>query len=147
MQIPPRDMFREGDLVTYQAPDPSIAPVSRSLFPEGAKMVFCIGAQKAGTTWLYSYLGRSESVHFSRNKELHYFDVRAGKARLALQMRVDALSRLSAKLDTRGSRLNAHVVDSMVDAAELLRIYTGTSDGADRHLPYLQYLGLRRNQI
>ena len=41
-------------------------------------MFFCIGAQKTGTSWLHDYLSRSDEVHFSRNKELHYFDVRAG---------------------------------------------------------------------
>ncbi len=34
-----------------------------------------VGAQKAGTTWLYEYLGRHPDVAMSPIKELHYFDV------------------------------------------------------------------------
>lgn len=35
-----------------------------------------VGAQKAGTTWLYQYLGRHPDVAMSPIKELHYFDQR-----------------------------------------------------------------------
>jgi hypothetical protein len=37
--------------------------------------VIGVGAQKAGTTWLYDYLGRHPQVAMSPIKELHYFDV------------------------------------------------------------------------
>jgi hypothetical protein len=33
-----------------------------------------VGAQKAGTTWLFDYLGRHPDVAMSPIKELHYFD-------------------------------------------------------------------------
>jgi len=33
-----------------------------------------VGAQKAGTTWLFDYLGRHSAVAMSPIKELHYFD-------------------------------------------------------------------------
>ncbi len=140
MHIPPKALFRAAGEATYQAPDPTIPPIPKSVFLPGVRMVFCIGAQKAGTSWLHDYLGRSESVHFSRNKELHYFDVRAGQAGMALRLRVEALARLSEKLNTRATRLNEYVVDRIVDAAELLSIYTGKGEAADRHLPYLEYL-------
>lgn len=48
-------------------------------------------AQKAGTTWLHDALRQSREVHFSRNKELHYFDVIAGKANQVLALRNSAL--------------------------------------------------------
>lgn len=38
--------------------------------------LFCVGAQKAGTTWLYDYLGRHPEVHVPPVKELHYFNSR-----------------------------------------------------------------------
>jgi hypothetical protein len=38
------------------------------------RFVVGVGAQKAGTTWLYDYLGRHRDVAMSPIKELHYFD-------------------------------------------------------------------------
>ncbi|MDQ2091456.1 sulfotransferase family protein [Marimonas arenosa] len=38
--------------------------------------LFCVGAQKAGTTWLYDYLSRHPEVHVPPVKELHYFNAR-----------------------------------------------------------------------
>jgi hypothetical protein len=32
-----------------------------------------IGAMKAGTTWLYAVLERHPALHFTPEKELHYF--------------------------------------------------------------------------
>ncbi len=34
----------------------------------------CIGAQKAGTTWLYQQLHRQAKIYLPPRKELHYFD-------------------------------------------------------------------------
>ena len=36
--------------------------------------LFCIGAQKAGTTWLARYLAQYDDIDFSVEKETHYFD-------------------------------------------------------------------------
>jgi hypothetical protein len=38
----------------------------------------CIGAQKAGTTWLYESLSRHPGVWLPKEKELHYFDEKRG---------------------------------------------------------------------
>lgn len=38
-------------------------------------LLLCVGAQKAGTTWLYSILKNSEEISFARYKEVHYFDM------------------------------------------------------------------------
>ncbi len=37
------------------------------------RLLFCIGAQKAGTTWLYKHLDKYPQVHFHRVKELQFF--------------------------------------------------------------------------
>jgi len=36
-----------------------------SILPENTKLAYCIGAQKAGTTWLYETLRTSSQIHFS----------------------------------------------------------------------------------
>jgi hypothetical protein len=39
-------------------------------------LAICIGAQRAGTTWLADYLRAHPEVHLSPIKEVHYFDAR-----------------------------------------------------------------------
>lgn len=36
--------------------------------------VFSLGAQKAGTTWMYGYFRNHPQIHVPKPKELHYFD-------------------------------------------------------------------------
>ena len=43
---------------------------------KGKTLVIGIGAQKAGTTWLYRYLRTHPQVGMSPIKELHYWDER-----------------------------------------------------------------------
>lgn len=107
------------------------------MFPENARMVFCIGAQKAGTTWLYDALRKSPQVHFSRNKELHYFDVASGRAQQVLDLRVRAAQNLSKRLVAETGPRNRANVKLLQDLTSLLSIYTG--DAGD-HGPYLAYL-------
>ncbi len=106
-------------------------------FPSTATMVFCIGAQKAGTTWLYDALRRSEQVHFSRNKELHYFDVIAGKAQQVFDMRVQATEILAKRLIPQLGKHNRVNLAQLRDLTDLLDIYTGEPGD---HSAYLQYL-------
>jgi hypothetical protein len=40
------------------------------------RLVICIGAQKAGTTWLADYMRAHPQVHSPPVKEVHYFDAR-----------------------------------------------------------------------
>lgn len=112
--------------------------------PETTKLFFCIGAQKAGTTWLYDALRANPQVHFCKNKELHYFDVILGRAKLALLNRVTMAGNLAAKLENRTGQQNRHTLKQLRDVTDLLTIYTGS---ADNHTPYLTYLLRRyRNQ-
>lgn len=39
------------------------------------RFLFCIGAQKAGTTWLYDYFASHPEIHVPAVKEMHYFNV------------------------------------------------------------------------
>ena len=42
--------------------------------------LFCIGAQKSGTSWLWRYLGRHPDVYSGPFKELHYFNSKSTEA-------------------------------------------------------------------
>ena len=39
-----------------------------------ATMAICVGATKAGTSFLYEHLAAHPQCHFRTIKELHYFD-------------------------------------------------------------------------
>lgn len=41
-------------------------------------LLFCVGATKAGTTWLYQHLAGHPDCHLRKIKELHYFDALEG---------------------------------------------------------------------
>lgn len=110
---------------------------NRKTFPEKATMFYCIGAQKAGTTWLYDALRQSSNVHFCRNKELHYFDVIAGRGKLSLQNRIDITKILAGKLVAKTGPGNTHALKQLRELAHLLTIYTGEPGD---HTPYLDYL-------
>ena len=40
----------------------------------GQTFIFCVGATKAGTSWLYDYLNSHRECQLPAVKELHYFD-------------------------------------------------------------------------
>lgn len=42
------------------------------------RYLFCVGAQKSGTTWLHDYFMGHPDVHVPENKEMHYFSSRHG---------------------------------------------------------------------
>ncbi len=110
-------------------------PVHR--FPPDTRMVFCIGAQKAGTTWLYDTLRQSDQVHFSRNKELHYFDVVGGKAKQVFDIRIRAAQTLTQRLVPQLGPRNQQNLKQLRDLTDLLAIYT--SNPGD-HSAYLDYM-------
>jgi len=58
-------------------------------WPEGVRLLLGIGAQKAGTSWVYRYLCSHPSCRPGPMKEMHYFDTIAGlgKAGPAVQQR------------------------------------------------------------
>lgn len=50
-------------------------------------ILFCVGATKAGTTWLYDHLAGHPDCHLRAIKELHYFDsVESGSFKRQLQL-------------------------------------------------------------
>jgi hypothetical protein len=56
------------------APDATVQLVD-DRFRRPRKLVFGIGAQKSGTTWLAAYLSGHPEIHMSPRKELHYWTV------------------------------------------------------------------------
>lgn len=116
------------------------------MFPENAGMVFCIGAQKSGTTWLFHALSQSKDIHFSPNKELHYFDVMADKAQQVLDLRITAAATLAGRLAAKPGPQNSATLKQLAELTSLLSIYTGARNDHQAYLSYLLngYTGQKR---
>ncbi|MEO8530276.1 MAG: sulfotransferase [Deltaproteobacteria bacterium] len=102
------------------------------------RLLFCIGAAKSGTSWLYSYLDGHPDCHLRGVKELHYFDG-LDLGSMAWQRRDNAarLARAEAKLASEAKHLQRQVTDR----AEWLTIQSlGHADDQ----AYLDYLSKGR---
>lgn len=107
-------------------------------FPDTARMFYCIGAQKAGTTWLYQYLSRSPEVHFPPAKEVHYFDIETGQNTLSYDIRLKALRQIVETLEAQGNSPKQETLDRLENLVSLLSIHGGQT--ATDHARYIRYL-------
>lgn len=99
--------------------------------------MFCVGATKAGTGWLYEYLSAHPDCHFRSIKELHYFDaLENGKLDREIAKHENRHAVLSRKVAAAGGE---HLVDDIArlrDRTEWLNVLRhGAEVGA-----YLGYL-------
>lgn len=62
-------------------------------------ILYCVGATKAGTSWLYRHLSRHPDCHLRSIKELHYFDmIQNGSQRRFLRQLRERILRLKASI-------------------------------------------------
>lgn len=103
----------------------------------GQTFIFCVGATKAGTSWLYDYLNSHRECQLPAVKELHYFDaLEHGSGawhRKQLQKRLEGVR---AKLAV-GDGLKPHQKRLLADGDAWLDAFDGeTRDDAG----YLQFV-------
>ena len=66
-------------------------------------VLFCIGAAKAGTSWLHTQLSAHPECHFRAIKELHYFDaLDTGRLDRQIANHEEQQRALTARLAARG---------------------------------------------
>lgn len=107
-------------------------------FPANASLLYCIGAQKAGTSWLYSTLDRSPDCLTSPFKEMHYFDVlRVPQESIHRTTRMRQLQTLSADLASCDNGDDEKRLRKIATLSEVLQIYTGPPGNHRRYLSYL----------
>jgi hypothetical protein len=86
----------------------------------------CIGAQKAGTTWLYANLKSHPDIHLTPLKEVHYFDEVYQKVKTGLYHRITAKEGLSKWMwrgTIRRSFKRAYYDKSLMEFSWFLRFY------------------------
>jgi hypothetical protein len=105
-------------------------------------MFFCIGAQKAATTWLYDQLQAHPQVHLSLPKEMHYFDVRAGKGEFFVNGRNQSLRKLARKVVKEAPAPSEATLRQLQRMVDLVDMYDAPKNkgGVNRHRAYLKYL-------
>ena len=106
--------------------------------PDGATLLYGIGAQKAGTSWLFDCLAQSKDCHASPTKELHYFDALYLKGESShIKQRQEQLRRtvesLTLDVDPRNRK---RLKDAQV-LIERLSIHATTPGD---HRPYIDHL-------
>ena len=71
--------------------------------------LFCVGATKAGTSWLYDHLAAHPECHFRTIKELHYFTMTSpAHFENALRAGRDEISQLKDQTDLDGQAKEWH---------------------------------------
>lgn len=106
----------------------------------GQTLIFCLGATKAGTSWLFDHLYAHPECHFSAVKELHYFDAleqgngawhrKAAETRLA-----DARAEVAGATAARPKLWQKQLVR---DLERWLACFDGQTRDDARYLAYLR---------
>ncbi|GIX14862.1 MAG: hypothetical protein KatS3mg118_2821 [Paracoccaceae bacterium] len=108
------------------------------MLPPGLTLMFGIGAQKAGTTWLYDYLSAHPDCHLPAEKEVHYFDVmRLPSERGHLERRLARVRQLAANLPAEPGPGLAVASRRLRRALDLIEVYSGDGRHHDRYVDHL----------
>ncbi|MEO8244310.1 MAG: sulfotransferase [bacterium] len=101
-------------------------------------MLFCAGAVKAGTTWLYEYLREHPDTYFRTIKEMQYFDrLYGGNLKPRAKKLAQEIAAMEADLESGRAKWPAWVLRQIGDRAEYRKlILSGDAPTAE----YLRYL-------
>jgi hypothetical protein len=99
-----------------------------------------VGATKAGTTWLYSYLSGHAECRFRAVKELHFFDaVDDGSKDRQIRQLTATRDRLRKEKAQAPWRQKAMLKAKIADCEEMIAVHEaeGEAEGVERYLAYL----------
>lgn len=101
-------------------------------------LFFCVGAAKAGTSWLHRQLSDHPDCHFRAIKELHYFDaIEGGRLERQIDHHRAQHSALRDRLAVQGAPATASQKRRFKDRADWLEVLAkGESEAA--YLAYVQ---------
>lgn len=101
-------------------------------------VLFCVGATKAGTSWLHRTLSQHSGCHIRSIKELHYFDALENDAFDGqIGHNVAAKAKIATHLAAAGGLRQQEIDQRLRDRDDLIRLLQHR--GAD-HPAYLEYL-------
>ena len=99
-------------------------------------VLFCVGATKAGTSWLYRHLHRHPDCHLRSIKELHYFDMlESGTQRRFRKLLRERIALLRAAIADGNPRPSLE--RQLRDALEWKAVIGAEGENLDAYLGYL----------
>ncbi len=100
----------------------------------------CVGAAKAGTSWLYHQLSRHPECHFRAIKELHYFDaLEAGRLKRQILHHRGQQSQLLERLTQMSARPDDDQARRLTDRAAWLDVLEREAENIPAYLEYLHH--------
>ena len=100
--------------------------------------LICVGATKAGTSWLFDHLAGHPDCHLRTVKELHYFDPpESGLSRMQVRANLSEIARLTGRLSNLGPEKAAHIHRRMADMVAWNAVLDGGLDDLDAYRGYL----------
>jgi len=101
-------------------------------------LLICVGATKAGTTWLYDHLARHDGCHLRSIKELHYFGcVETGRWDHQIRVHEQAEARLRRRLARAAPARRGLVARKLADVTDWLAVLRRRALDAGAYLAYL----------
>lgn len=101
-------------------------------------LLFCVGATKAGTSWLYDYLAAHDGCHIRTIKELHYFDtIETGMFKRQLRRRTQVVASLQDRMVTAGGARMAPLAVKLQDALDWRDVLAEGGENPQRYMDYL----------
>ena len=101
-------------------------------------MLFCAGAVKAGTTWLYEYLREHPEVYFRTIKEMQYFDrLESGNLKGRINKLNQEIAAFEAELEQGKAKWPTWVLRQIGDRAEYRKVLLSGDAPTDAYLRYL----------
>lgn len=133
----PHDETTAGMLLDFTARTvEESVPAAR--IPEGTTLLYGIGAQKAGTSWLFDFLDTHPDCHCTATKELHYFDMlHSMQERGHYGGRIDLMTSLCGRVSRTPRPGNQRFLDRIERVIEQLRMYSGVPGD---HANYVSFL-------
>ena len=101
-------------------------------------IMICLGATKAGTSWLYEHLFAHPDCHFRTIKELHYFDtVETGRYGLRLRAYRAELAAVEARLPGLSGEKHAHALRRIADLRDWIAVLSRKTEDAAAYAAYV----------
>jgi len=101
-------------------------------------VLFCVGATKAGTSWLYEHLSTHPDCHFRTIKELHYFQLTApGQFGAALRRLQGEIDGLKARLTGAAAAQRARIERRLADLRDWRRVLQRRETDLDAYRAFL----------
>lgn len=100
--------------------------------------LICVGATKAGTSWLYDHLARHPECYLRSVKELHYFDPpESGLPRMQMRANQSEIARLTARLSDVGPDQAVRMRRRIADMTAWNAVLDRGMDDLDAYRGYL----------